>query len=148
MAKELNKILEDSKKGTADERIDVLASIIEDMMQLVLTIPSIFDDIMNQVSEKLSSLESKIQTFEQANKVKADAKKKFLDEIKTSTSTTLTQPKPPPPPPTPKIQEDKKEYKGANTKRMIMDELKELFKKKDELDKKAIEEKEKKKEVE
>ena len=85
MAKELNKILEDSKKGTAEERIDVLASIIEDMMQLVLTIPGIFDDIMNQVSEKLSSLESKLENYEQANKIKVDAevdaKRKFLDEI-------------------------------------------------------------------
>lgn len=121
MSEEFSNALKDAKKGTAEEKIDALASIIEDMMHIILEMPEIFDDIVDGLMEKIVSLDTKLNS---------------LSNLQKSTDTTQVKPLPPPPPPPPIEEKEKTIYKRPSTKRLIIDELKELFAKKKGIEKK------------
>ena len=63
MSEEFSRFLKEAKKGTAEEKIDALASIIEDMMHIILEMPEIFDDIVDGLSEKVIGLEAKLNSL-------------------------------------------------------------------------------------
>ena len=95
-----------------EERVDVLGSILGDAMMLVLKIPGIFDDMMNGVNDKLIDLENQIS------------------EIKTLATAAAPKPTvkalPPPPDPVKEI-EKKVKIVQANTRTTIIQELKDMF---------------------
>ena len=118
MSEEFSRFLKEAKKGTAEEKIDALASIIEDMMHIILEMPEIFDEIVEGLNEKIVNLDNKLNS---------------LSNLQTSIDTTQVKPLLPPHP----IEEqEKKIYTVPSTKRMIIDELKELFEKKKGIEKK------------
>ena len=121
MSEEFSEALKDAKKGTAEEKIDALASIIEDMMHIILEMPEIFDEIVDELNEKIIGLDTKL---------------KSLSNLQTSNDIQQVKPLPPPPPPPPIEQKEKTIHKSPSTKRLIMDELKELFAKKKGIEKK------------
>ncbi|MFX1258928.1 MAG: hypothetical protein ACFFAN_13805 [Promethearchaeota archaeon] len=124
MAEEFNKILKEAKKGTSEEKINALTSIIEDMMHIILKIPDIFDEMMNSLNDKIIDLEQKFNN---------------LNRLKTTTDTTILSSKS-----SPIIIQSKENlredptYKSSNVKKLIMDELKGLFEKKKEMDRKML----------
>lgn len=119
MATEFNKILNEAKKGSVEEKIDALARIIEDMMHIVLTMPDIFDQITEGINKKINDLETMVN---QINKTQP------ITEIK-QVSPEASQ--------LPSVKELKKPQitRPPNTKRLILDELKELFKKRESVNK-------------
>jgi len=119
LSEEFNKALKDAKKGSAEEKIDALASIIGDMMHVILEMPGIFDEIVDELNEKIVSLDAKLNS---------------LSNLQTSTDPLqMKQLKPPPAP----IEEKKKPIqRERSVKQMIIDELKEYLAKKKEIEKK------------
>ena len=118
MSSELNQILEEAKRGSIGERVDSLADIIEDMMQIVLKLPDVFDQIMNGVNERIVGLERKVESIQ-------EIQAQLLKDEKGS------QPPPGPPEEFQSQQAKQERFKqaSASTKTQIVRELKELFKK-------------------
>ena len=119
MSEEFSEALKDAKKGSAEEKIDALASIIGDMMHVILEMPGIFDEIVDDLNEKIVSLDAKLNS---------------LSNLQTSDDPL--QVKQLKPPPAPIVEERKPIIRERSTKRLIMDELKELFAKKKGIEKK------------
>ena len=118
MSEEFSEALKDAKKGSAEEKIDALASIIGDMMHVILEMPGIFDEIVDDLNEKIVSLDAKLNS---------------LSNLQTSNDPL--QVKQLKPPPAPIVEEKKPIYTRLSTKQLIFNELKELFAKKEEIDK-------------
>lgn len=132
MSQNFDKILKEAKKGTTEDRVDALASIIEDMMQIVLTIPGIFDQIMNDFSKKLVSLNERVDDLQAAQEMaltQLDSSQKTSESPSSQERVEKEKSR----------EEHKKEFKAitSNTRRDIINELKALFDKKAEIDKKT-----------
>jgi len=97
-----------------------LGSILGDAMMLVLKIPEIFDDMMNKVNDKMLGFEKKI------------------DEIKlaqVTASKPTVKPLPPPADPPKKDTEVRLKEVKSNTRQAIIQELKNWFDIKKNIDK-------------
>ncbi len=66
MAEEFSKVLEEVRKGTPEEKIEALGSIIENLLHVVFKMPKIFDQMIDGINEKIADLEKR---FDEINRL-------------------------------------------------------------------------------
>ena len=117
MTEEFANILNEIKKKPFEEKLDVITDVFEKVMFLFLKIPTLIDNELNSIQQQINSIKIQI------NQIKQKITIKDLPKIKTLTPL----PPPPPPPNSTNINEP-----AIETRKVIMDELQELLKKRKE----------------
>lgn len=105
--------------GPLQEKIDALYEGFEQIGNLIMKFPLVYDNKLDELTRRVSLIEQKLNSYEiQFNKLNSD-------------SHTSMQPKPPPPPPPNLSQIEKKENPRIENKapprQLIINELKEIF---------------------
>jgi len=133
MADEFSFFLSQTRQAPLKEKVDGLSEIIENMMKIILSFPDMVDNAINNLAQKVYSLESQIRALDQ--KIETMKNSMVAAPMGSSQGAPLpagVPPRPPgaPPPPPgappapPKPQEP---VNPMSLRSSIMDELKTLF---------------------
>ncbi len=63
MAEEFNTFLAEAKKSPIEEKVNAFGDIVEKIMSIVLRIPDLVDQSLNGLNQKISNVESRINTL-------------------------------------------------------------------------------------